>query len=113
AFSNNVELVERMKKTRSLGTVITAHKYLPYLDFLATLREFDVLLVNDVDIRGSKLEVNPFLPSKYSDYSASDTAIWGIVSPGSALDQKLMRFRSELSDRNSIKAELYRILEEF
>lgn len=112
-FSNNVELVERMKKTRSLGTVITAHKYLPYLDFLATLREFDVLLVNDVDIRGSKLEVNPFLPSKYSDYSASDTAIWGIVSPGSALDQKLMRFRSELSDRNSIKAELYRMLEEF
>jgi len=61
---------------------------------------------------GSNYQVNPFLPSKYADYSASDAAIWGIVSKGSALDQKPMDFRSELSDEDSIKNELYRMPEE-
>src|SRR5699024_9697861 len=56
-FCNNVELIERMKKERSLGASVIAHTYLPYLDFLATLNEFDVLLVNDVDMGGSKFEV--------------------------------------------------------
>ena len=111
-FCNNVELIERMKKERSLGASVIAHTYLPYLDFLATLNEFDVLLVNDVDMGGSKFEVNPFLPSKYSDYSASDASIWGIVSKDSPLDQKSMRFRSYLADQESIRSELCRMLEE-
>lgn len=111
-FGNNLEQVERMKKTQALESAVFAHRYLPYLDFLATLNAFDVLLVNDIDMTGSNYQVNPFLPSKYADYSASDAAIWGIVSKGSALDQKSMDFRSELSDEDSIKNELYRMLEE-
>ena len=111
-FCNNIELVERMKKTRAIKASVSAHSYLPYLDFLSVLNEFDVLLVNDVDMADSKFQVNPFLPSKYSDYSASEAEIWGIVSKGSPLDQMPMRFRSYLSERKSIASELYKMLEE-
>lgn len=111
-FCNNPELIVRAKYTKDIDVEIHARNYLPYLDFLAVLNKFDVLLVNDVEYEESKYSNNPFLPSKYADYAAADSSIWGIVTPGSALSQMPMHFRSSIGESGSIRRELYRILEE-
>lgn len=111
-FCNKPEEVERAKYLSGLDTEVHARNYLPYLDFLSVLNKFDVLLVNDVELEGTLYKNNPFLPSKYADYTASDAAIWGIVTPGSALSQMPMHFQSSLTEPETIGRELYRMLEE-
>ena len=111
-FCNNPEKVRLLKITQGISAEVHTHHYLQYLEFLATLNKFDVLLVNDVEMTGSEFDVNPFLPSKYSDYAASDASIWGIVTAGSPLDGKPMQYRSYQSDHESITRELYKMLEE-
>ena len=65
---------------------VYVNPYLNYLEFLNATRLFDVLLVNDV-ARDENLPINPFLPSKYSDYRGSGQSIWALVDPGSPLDR--------------------------
>lgn len=110
-FCSNPSEVRTLMKTRSLQSTVLAHSYLSYIDYLAILNRFNVLLVTDVDIEASAYEVNPFLPSKHSDYLASKTPIWGIVSTGSALDQSSVSFKSIQTESDSITQELYRMLE--
>lgn len=71
--------------------------YLPYMEFLSALKAFDVLVVNDV-ARGAGMTVNPFLPSKYSDYVGSGTDIWSIVDDGSPLSSLPARYMSPVDD---------------
>lgn len=111
-FCNKPSEVEQLKITNSISATVYARPYLPYLEFLSTLDRFDVLLVNDVDMEGSLYDVNPFLPSKYADYSASSAFIWGILSEKSSLGEMPMRFRSYQSSPSSITRELYDMLEE-
>ncbi len=63
---------------------IVINDTVPYLDFLAYCKSFDVLVVNDATTKGKK-KVNPYLPSKLSDYLGSGTAIWAIYEEGSEL----------------------------
>lgn len=77
---------------------IRANSYIPYLDFLALLKQFDVLLVNDVDVSRSTWASNPFLPSKIADYKGSAVPIWGIVSKGSPLSYEPLAFTSYVGD---------------
>lgn len=111
-FCNNPNEINVFKKTKLLESEVYAHQYLNYIDFLATLNEFSVLLVTDVDIRGSNFAVNPFLPSKYSDYLASAAPIWAIVSDGSTLDNRSVRFKSRQEEKSSITEAFYRMSEE-
>lgn len=111
-YSNDSKKVELLLKSRAICSKVHSHDYLPYLQFLATANLFDVLLVNDVDISESSYDVNPFLPSKYADYAASNAAIWGVVSEASALSYLPLNFRSDLSDKESLTRELYRMIEE-
>ncbi|MGP5005146.1 glycosyltransferase [Corynebacterium casei] len=111
-FCNKPNEVEELKITNAISTSVYARPYLPYLEFLSTLDQFDVLLVNDVDMEGSLFDVNPFLPSKYADYSASNAFVWGILSEKSSLGEMPLRFRSYQSKPNSIQSELFKMLEE-
>ncbi|APT82183.1 glycosyltransferase [Corynebacterium ammoniagenes] len=77
-----------------LSGVVKVHPYLPYLQFLNATTKADVLLVNDIQ-RSADMEINPFLPSKYSDYRASGTKIWGILDVGSPLSRKPIEYKSE------------------
>lgn len=80
-----------------LADVLIAHPYLPFLEFLSATRHFDALLVNDAATRQHH-DINPYLPSKISDYRGSGTPIWSIVEPGSVLSTLATEYRSTLGD---------------
>ena len=77
--------VETLARDFGLAAQIIAHPLLPYLDFLAGLSAFDLLLVNDAQTAGRK-SCNPYLPSKLSDYLGAGRPIWALAEPGSILD---------------------------
>lgn len=96
-FTNRA--VEFGDKVRTMGLAgnVMFQGYLPYLEFLNISKRFDVLVVNDV-IRGGELPINPFLPSKYSDYVGSDAKIWGLVDEGSPLSQRDLAYKSAVGN---------------
>ena len=72
----------RLKTNNSVG----------FLEMLSLAAQMDYLYLEDVDYSG---EINPFLPSKYTDYLASGSKIIAMVKPGSPL--------STMSDKQLIK----------
>ncbi|MDU0479900.1 glycosyltransferase [Staphylococcus chromogenes] len=84
--------------------------YVPYLEFLNLATKFDALLVSDVSLNDTKLEINPFLPSKYADYSGAGVPIWGMVTEDSPLSMSHLDFTSELGDKGSARAVLNELL---
>lgn len=96
-FSSDPDVVREASRQYSCSEVVVVHDYLPYLEFLNSLTRMDVLLVNDANTEKFFPE-NPFLPSKYSDYAGSGTAIWGVVEIGSPLSQTKLDYESELGD---------------
>lgn len=68
------------------GEYTVFNSYLGYLDFLTTSNEFDYLLVNDAVV-SNIFGINPYLPSKVSDYKGSNAKIIALVESGSALSK--------------------------
>ena len=85
------------------------HQQLPYLEFLSALTEMDCLLVID-SVSKNYFDLNPFLPSKYSDYRGSGTPIWGIVEEGSPLSNQPLDFRSSTGNIASTESVLREII---
>ncbi|MCL2536780.1 MAG: glycosyltransferase [Coriobacteriia bacterium] len=56
-----------------------------YMEMLGLAQRMDYLYLGDVSFPGT---VNPYLPSKYSDYVASGSKIIAVVEPGSPLSQQ-------------------------
>ncbi|WP_288659806.1 glycosyltransferase [uncultured Methanobrevibacter sp.] len=81
-----------------------------FLEFLNLTTKFDVLLVEDSDKGNFKL--NPYLPSKLSDYQGSDAAIWGICEEGSIMDGLNLDYKSKLNDIDSGKKAIEKIIED-
>lgn len=81
-----------------------------FLEFLNLTTKFDVLLVEDSDKGNFKL--NPYLPSKLSDYQGSDAAIWGICEEGSIMDSLNLDYKSKLNDIDSGKKAIEKIIED-
>jgi poly(ribitol-phosphate) beta-N-acetylglucosaminyltransferase len=71
--------------------------YVRYLDFLALTTRFDCLLVNDATT-GDSHGRNPYLPSKWSDYRGSGTAVWGVCEAGSTLSEQELAYTSPIGD---------------
>jgi len=90
------DLRKALRKADMHDTVVV-NNYVPYLDFLHLTTLFDCLLVNDARTTDTH-EVNPYLPSKVSDYAGSGTPIWAVVEPGSVLSQRDVAFTSNLGD---------------
>lgn len=82
---------------------------LPYLKFLAITKKFDYLLVNDAQ-SGAHHAVNPYLPSKWSDYAGSVAASWAFVEEGSSLAGKPANVKTPLGDIEAISNELKEII---
>lgn len=90
-------LEQQLAKNPHRGSIIV-YSPLPYLDFLRATRDLDVLVINDADTRKAKKRVNPYLPSKLSDYMGSGTPIWALVEPGSMLSRTPVAYSSRLGD---------------
>ncbi len=96
-----------------LSQVVTRHDELPYLSMLATLRGFDCLLVTDADTETGthRRAVNPYLPSKVSDYVGAGVPIWAIVEPASILSRLATHYQDRRGDIAGIAASLTQLAE--
>lgn len=86
------------------GDFVELKEKLPYFKFLSRSRGYDYLLVNDAKTLGIK-SINPYLPSKVSDYIGSGAKVWAICEPGSALSSIELpsgSIRSEVGNHDSI-----------
>ena len=98
-------------KARELGIegAIVVSPSLPYLNFLATAQQFDCLVVNDVTSTAD-MAINPFLPSKYSDYAGSGAKVWGIVEEGSPLSKVNLDFKTAIGNVEGARAVLLSLM---
>ncbi|WP_276906859.1 hypothetical protein [Corynebacterium riegelii] len=79
---------------------------LPYLKFLATTDKLDYLIVNDA-VSGEHHAVNPYLPSKWSDYAGSRAKSWGFVEDGSILSNKPVDVKTPVGDAYEARETLW------
>ena len=98
-FTSNAEAAESrlLGERPELSSCFRFHKPLSYFRFLNALTQFDCLIVNDALTSGSH-SLNPYLPSKLSDYRGSGTRIWAVVEDGSILSELEHDFVSGVSD---------------
>lgn len=90
--------------------VVKLRPKLDYLTFLATLKAYDVLIVNDANTT-EYFHRNPYLPSKVSDYLGSATPIWAVVEPRSLMSTMIFPYESMLGDKEgavSVLREIHR-----
>lgn len=68
-----------------LSDIVIAKPELPYADMINELHKYDILVVNDAQVEHGK--INPFLPSKLSDYRQSNVSILALYQPESAMSR--------------------------
>lgn len=108
------ELVQRAYEgvgAEGLEESVTFHASLPYLKFLATTELFDYLIVNDA-ASGPDHPVNPYLPSKWSDYAGSSAKTWAFVEDGSVLSTKPAHVKTAIGDVYSARSILWNMIED-
>jgi glycosyltransferase involved in cell wall biosynthesis len=93
-FCNKPTELQRTVQEFGVVSNVYVNPYLPYLEFLNTLKNFDVLVVNDANTL-EDLPINPFLPSKLSDYIGAGRDVWGIYEKGSTLAALDLQYKSE------------------
>jgi hypothetical protein len=97
-FTANPEEVRADVSAAGLGDVVRVNSYVPYTEFLSLTTKFDLLVVNDAAAAQHHDGINPYLPSKLSDYLGSGTPIWGVYEPGSVLSETPLSRRTPLGD---------------
>ena len=110
-FINDQALLKRLISTLSVKSNIHVQKPLKYLEFLNATTKFNILIVNDVITQGS-YDINPYLPSKLSDYLGSKSDIWSICEEGSTLSKVDVKYKSYIDDYESCRLQLVKILED-
>ncbi|MGN6251182.1 MAG: glycosyltransferase [Marmoricola sp.] len=96
-FTDRAEQVKHEVTRAGLADVVRVRPYLPYLEFLELTTRMDLLLVNDAATSGHH-RLNPYLPSKVSDYLGSGTPVWALYEPGSVLSGIETAYRSPVGD---------------
>ena len=83
-----------------------------YLEFLNLTTKFDVLIVEDSAVE-SIFKINPYLPSKISDYFGSGSDIWAICEEESAMDKlNEITYKSKINDIESGKIVANKIMQD-
>ncbi|HET9873256.1 MAG TPA: glycosyltransferase [Propionibacteriaceae bacterium] len=108
-FTANPKALRQEMGAAGLDDVVVANEYVSYVEFLRLTTLFDALLVNDARTAESH-SLNPYLPSKWSDYAGSGTPIWGVVERGSVLSTRPLAYRSVLGDIDSARAVLEKLV---
>lgn len=81
-----------------------------FLEFLNLTTKFDILLVED-SIKGN-FKINPYLPSKLSDYQGSNTPIWGVCEENSIMDNLNITYKSKLNNITSGRETIDKIMKD-
>lgn len=108
-YINDKKLIKGLISTLSVKENIILKKPLDYLSFLNATTKFDVLVVNDVMARDN-FKVNPYFPSKISDYLGSSTDIWALCEMGSTLSSINVKYKSDVHDFRSCAETVVQIL---
>lgn len=103
------EVTERVSPR--VRNIVEVMPKLEFLDFLSSLEDYDVLIVNDA-YTADYFPINPYRPSKISDYQGSKTPVWAVVEPGSSLSSVPVSYQSNLHDTEGAKRVLQRIIED-
>ncbi len=108
-FTENSDMFIKEIKGSSLESVFLVNPYADFFEFLNLTKKFDCLIVNDAATKTVK-EINPYLPSKLSDYLGSGTPIWGLYEEGSSLSKYDLTYKSILGDIADTKRVLEQII---
>lgn len=111
-FTSEPERTREAVEGAGLRDHVRVSPYISYLDFLALAKRLDLLVVTDSRMR-EIIGMNPYLPSKVSDYLGSGTPVWALVDEGSPMDQMPDLFRTRLGDGPAAVALLRRVLVDF
>lgn len=110
-FTTNPDtLILEVVRSGLAGTV-HVRPFVGVLEFLRLTTQFDALLVNDAATEQHS-GVNPYLPSKVSDYLGSGTPVWAVYEDGSVLSTMSLAYRSPLGDAEAAVAVLRCLLRE-
>lgn len=107
-FSSNAGFIKKLIPSDNF----IVKKPLEYLDFLNATTKFDILLVNDVNTQGN-YKLNPYLPSKLSDYKGSGSDIWAIYEKGSSLSKLDLKYKSDMAVYDQCSSVFRKILEDY
>lgn len=86
-FTNINGKVTNMVKNSDFGEHIILNPYLDYFEFLNLTNKMDILMIYDAHTIGIK-EINPYLPSKLSDYIGSKALTLAFVEENSILSKQ-------------------------
>lgn len=110
-FLDDVKLIKKLIEPLKSSENFVFKKPLDYFKFLNATTQFDVLVVNDL-ITKDVWPINPYLPSKLSDYLGSSTDIWALYENGSALSKFDLKYKSDISDFEACRNQLIEILKD-
>lgn len=108
-YVSDADFLKDLSKELEIANNIIVKDKLSLLEFLNVTTKFDVLLVND-SFTSDCFEINPYLPSKFSDYLGSNTDIWAICEESSVLNSFEVKYKSYLNDYDSCREILLEIL---
>lgn len=111
-FIDEDKLIKKLISPLKSAENFIVKKPLDYFEFLNATTQFDVLVVNDVITKGI-WPLNPYLPSKLSDYLGSSRDIWALYESQSILSELDLKYKSDISDFKSCRNQLIRILEDY
>jgi glycosyltransferase involved in cell wall biosynthesis len=98
-FTKNRTLFEQILP-KEVYEISILNNEVNYLEFLNLTTKFDILLVEDSYTKGDEI-INPYLPSKISDYKGSKVSIWGVCEDSSPMDKIDLEYKSKLHDYQS------------
>ena len=110
-FIKNPNEFQKIINCMPIKNNIILNPYMPYLEFLNTLKKFDCLIVNDAKTKDI-FRKNPYLPSKISDYLGSGSDIWKICEKNSPLSKINTKYTSDLENIFSVEETLKKIIKD-
>ena len=110
-FIDDDKLIKKLIRPLKSHENFVFKKPLDYFKFLNATTQFDVLIVNDVMTR-DVWPINPYLPSKLSDYLGSSRDIWALYEDGSTLSKFDLRYKSDIADFASCRNQLIEIFKD-
>ncbi len=108
-FTSSITLFQQVLSSEIYEKTIL-NPSVDYLEFLNLTTKFDVLLVEDS--HKGNFKINPYLPSKLSDYKGSNTSIWGVCEAGSIMDNLELDYKSKLNNTESGKLAIENIIKD-